>query len=210
MAAVSETIVREYFEGLGFLVQQPHKYLVMARAKQPTEEVDFLAINPLATEVPALPEPGAMVVSGVALKGLPRIMVSLRGWHTDRITPATLETAPEIYRFTDEGSVRDASRRLGAGPLFKVLCLPGLPTTPALATQTLALLREKGVDYVVLFPTMLRELAQQVEVNKNYEKSELLQTLRILKSYGLLKEDQLELFRRKPVRKVRAKEESAS
>ena len=210
MAAVSESIVREYVEGLGFLVQQPHKYRVMARAKHPMEEVDFLAINPLAGEAPLMPGAETMVVAGAQLKCLPKVMISLRGWHTDRITPATLETAPEIYRFTDEGSVRDATRRMGAGPLFKVLCLPGLPTTPALAAQTLARLREKGVDYVVLFPTMLRELAQQVEVNKNYEKSELLQTLRILKSYGLLKEDQLELFRRKPARKVRAKEEAAS
>jgi hypothetical protein len=65
------------------------------------------------------------------------------------------------------------------------------------------MLREKGVDFVLLFPTMLRELMRHVEVSKNYEKSELLQTLRILKNYDLLKDEQLELFRRKPAKKVR-------
>ena len=200
--AVSESIVREYLEGLGFLVQQPHKYLVMARAKRPAEEVDFLALHPLAGPAPERPEPARMVVAGAQLRELPRAMVSLRGWHTDRITPATLETAPEIYRFTEDSAVRDAERQLGTGSLAKVLCLPGLPATPALAHQTLARLREKGVDYVVLFPTMLRELIRQVAVSKNYEKSDLLQTLRILKSYELLKDEQLELFRNKPARRA--------
>lgn len=205
MSAVSESIVREYFETLGFLVQQPMKYTVTARAKQPTEEVDFLAVNLLVPESPAVPDPSGMVVSSVQIKTLSKVMVSLRGWHTDRITPAKLELAPEIYRFADALAVRDAKHRLGAGVIRTVLCLPGLPSTPGLASRTLDLLREKGVDYVVLFPSMLRELIRQMEVSKNYEKSDLLQTLRILKSYDLLKNEQLELFHSKPVRKVRAK-----
>lgn len=197
MPAVSETIVREYFESLGFLVQQPCKYIVQARTKRPTEEVDFLAVHPQDTEPAALPAPDQMVASGMELRQLPRLMVSVRGWHTDRFSPATLDLAPEIFRFAESGAVREALRVLGPGPLAKVLCLPGLPTSPALASKALTMLREKGVDYVVLFPTMLRELVRHVEVSKNYEKSELLQTLRILKNYDLLKDEQLELFRRK-------------
>lgn len=197
MPAVSETIVREYFETLGFLVQQPCKYIVQARAKRPTEEVDFLAVNPPAAEAPARPEPDQMVATGSLLRQLPRLMVSVRGWHTDRFSPATLDLAPEIFRFTEKSAEREAVRVLGPGPLAKVLCLPGLPSTPALASQALHMLREKNVDYVVLFPTMLRELVRHVEVSKNYEKSELLQILRILKNYDLLKDEQLELFRRK-------------
>ena len=209
MPAVSETIVREYFEALGFLVQQPRKYIVMARSKRPTEEVDFLAVHPQDTEAPALPEPDQMVVSGPQLRQVPRVMISLRGWHTDKISPATLDLAPEIFRFTEEGAVREALRVVGPGPLAKVLCLPGLPSSPALAAQTLSKLREKGVDYVVLFPTMLRELVRHVEVSNNYEKSELLQTLRILKNYDLLKDEQLELFRRKSAPRSKAGKESA-
>jgi hypothetical protein len=59
------------------------------------------------------------------------------------------------------------------------------------------------VDWWCLFPTMLRELAGHVEVSKNYEKSELLQILRILKNYDLLKDEQLELFRPRQSRKNR-------
>ncbi len=203
MPAVSETIVHEYFEMLGFLVQQPRKYIVMARTKRPTEEVDFLAVHPQTGAVPERPELEHMVASGAPLRALPRVMVSVRGWHTDRFSPATLDVSPEIYRFTEEAAVRESLRLLGPGPIFKVLCLPGLPANPVLAAKALAMLREKGVDFVLLFPTMLRELMRHVEVSKNYEKSELLQTLRILKNYDLLKDEQLELFRRKPAKKVR-------
>ena len=76
MPAVSETIVREYLEGLGFLVQQPRKYVVMARSKQPAEEIDFLAVNPLAGTDYQTPEPGQMLAGGAELRQCPRIMVS--------------------------------------------------------------------------------------------------------------------------------------
>ena len=197
MPAVSETIVREYFEMLGFMVQQPHKYTVMARTKRVAEEVDFVAVRTQPSPPPAPPPPERTLASGEDLLRLSRVMVSVRAWHTDRFSEATLKLSPEILRFAEEGGVREAQRLLGPGPLHKILCLPALPSSPVLAAQALALLREKGVDHVLLFPTMLRELARYVEVSKNYEKSDLLQTLRILKNYDLLKGEQLELFRRK-------------
>ena len=46
MAAVSETLAREYFEALGFLVHQPTKYQVGARSKRAEEETDLLLIRP--------------------------------------------------------------------------------------------------------------------------------------------------------------------
>lgn len=210
MPAVSETIAREYFEALGFLVQQPRKYMVMARSKKPAEEVDFLAVNPLASGAVVPPEPAQMVVNGADVRRVSRAMVSVRGWHTDRFSPATLDLAPEIVRFAGDAAVREATRVLGEGPLAKVLCLPNLPTSRELARTTLERLREKGVDYVVLFPTMLRELIRDVEVSKSYERSDLLQTLRILKNYDLLKGEQLELFRRKASPRAKPGKDAAS
>lgn len=210
MPAVSETIVREYLESLGFLVQQPQKYVVMARAKRPAEEVDIVAVQSLPVEATELPGPDHMVVGGAELRGCPRLMVSVRGWHTDRFSPATLDLSPEIFRFAEGSSVREVQRALGAGPLVKVLCLPNLPANPESARQALHMLREKGVDLVVLFPTMLRELIRHVEVSKNYERSDLLQTLRILKNYELLKDEQLELFRRKPAARPKTRQADAS
>ena len=44
-------------------------------------------------------------------------------------------------------------------------------------------------------------MIEQIEVNRNYQKSDLLQVIRILKNYDCLKEPQLELFKAKAKRK---------
>ena len=48
------------------------------------------------------------------------------------------------------------------------------------------------------FRTMLRDLIEHTEVNRNYQKSDLLQVLRILKNYQFFREPQLELFKGRP------------
>lgn len=192
MSGVNETIAREFFEELGFLVQQPRKYMVAARPKRADEEVDLLIVNPLVTEQ-VLPD--HLIWSASDLRGVARGIVRVLGWHTDRFSPAVLETSPEIYRFAAEESVRRVAGQLGPGPVAKILCLPGLSHSDELKQRTLVLLKEKGIDGLLSFPVMLRELAGRIEVSKSYEKSDLLQILRILKSYDLLKGPQMELFR---------------
>ena len=71
--------------------------------------------------------------------------------------------------------------------------------------KTIDVLREKGIDGIISFRTILAELVSRVAANKNYEKSDLLQVIRLLKNYDFLKSDQLELFgkrkRRAPSKK---------
>lgn len=203
MASVSETIVREYLETLGFLVQQPTKYQVTARAKRADEEFDLIAVNPKGGS--ALPR-GDLQWSAAELRRVSRAIFSVRGWHTERISPAILDESPEIFRIANPEVVREAERRLGPGPLARVLCLPALPAGRSLREETLQRLREGGVDGVLTFRTMLIELAAALDVNCNYEKSDLLQVLRILKNYDLLRDAQMDLFRgrRRPGRQNRA------
>ncbi len=42
---------------------------------------------------------------------------------------------------------------------------------------------------------MLSEIVRRVDERKSYEKSDLLQIIRLLKSYEFFKDDQLELFK---------------
>lgn len=193
MPAVNESIVREYFETLGFLVQQPRKYIVQARAKRPEEEIDFVVFNPLV-DTPFLPE--KILWTSQDLRQVQKAIVSVRGWHTDRFSPAILEDAPEIFRFVDRKVILQAERMLGGGPVARILCVPALPVAQESQNQALALLRERGVDGVIPFRTLLIELTALVDVNCNYEKSDFLQALRILKNYDLIKDAQLELFSR--------------
>lgn len=194
MSAVSEWIVREYFESLGFLVRQPRKYQVSARPKQVEEEIDLLVVNPAVAEQKV---PESSLWGATDLKHVSRAIVGVRGWHTERFSPALIELSPEIFRFADSTAMKNTVRDLGTGPVAKILCLPELPAATPMREKALSLFKEKGIDGVLMFRTMLLELAEHVDVNKNYEKSDLLQILRLLKNYDLLKGAQMDLFSRK-------------
>ncbi len=203
MSSVSEWIVREYFETLGYLVSQPRKYSPSGRRKRLEEEIDLIVVNPLITE---LKLPQATIWTTADLKYIPRAVVGVYGWHTERFYPSILNQIPEMLRFASEESVRLVSRRLDGAPLAKILCFPQLPASEKLRAETIRLLRAKGVDGVLLFRTLLLELINRLDSKKNYDKSDLLQTLRILKNYDLIKTPQLELFGRHRRRRPNAKQ----
>jgi hypothetical protein len=61
------------------------------------------------------------------------------------------------------------------------------------------MLKERGVDGVISFRMILRDIIDRIETNRNYRKSDTLQLLRILKTYDFLKEPQLDLLPERPV-----------
>lgn len=201
MSAISEIIVREYFELHGFLVRQQRKYLAPTRAED--EEIDLLVVNPLA-----VPATGTrpFVLCSADLAQITRALVVIKGWHTDTFSPGVLAGAPEIFRFLEPAVFQPSARALGPGtnPL-KLLVVPALPLNPEMRDQSIQLLRDKGVDGVLPFRTLLADLIARVEVNRNYQKSDLLQTIRILKNYDFCKEPQMELFKPNRRRAARAK-----
>lgn len=191
MPSVSEQIVREYFEALGFLVRQPTKYRVQARAKEAREQIDLVVWNPQ----PLPKSTGRRVIwDSSDVRSVSRAIVSIHGWHSERITPAVLKFSPELAQIAEEAVGKAAQQLLGRGPLRRIVCLPELPVSPQLRKKTLELLKEKGVDGVLLFRSMLLELIEYVNRDRSYDHSPLLQVLRILKRYDLLREPQMPLF----------------
>lgn len=51
-----------------------------------------------------------------------------------------------------------------------------------------------GVDEVIKFPTVLSSVIDGEEKNRNYQRSDVLQLIRLLKAHRMLKERQMELF----------------
>lgn len=191
MSAVSETIVREYFELHEFLVRQARKYI--AQTKREDDDIDFFVLNPRATKREG--EPPFVLVSE-DLKSIERAIVVVKGWHTETFSSARLSSTPEIFRFVGTKVFQQAAKVFGEnGAPLKILVVPSLPQNAAEREKSIALLRAKGVDAVIPFHTMLADLVAQTEANRNYQKSDLLQTIRILKNYDFFKEPQLELFK---------------
>lgn len=191
MAAVNEWIVKEYFEQLGFLVSQPCKHSSNVRRRRVEEDLDLLVSQP---GVAAQRVPEHMVWTAEDLKSVSCAVVGIYGGHTERFYAATLASNPDIVRFAGRAAREEAARRLNSAEVAVILCLPDLPASEELKTKALTALRERGVDGVLTFPTLLMGLIEAARVNRDYLKSDLLQVLRILKNYGLIRDPQMELF----------------
>ena len=191
MSSVSETIVREYFELHEFLVRQHRKYI--AQTKREDDDIDFFVLNPHPHKGNG---PLPFVLGSGDLAQLERAIVVVKGWHTETFSPAVLMNAPEIFRFVEPGTFKQAAKAFGAtGTPLKILVIPALPSGAEARDQSIALLKSKGIDAVIPFHTMLAELIEKTQTNRNYQKSDLLQVIRILKNYEFFREPQLELFK---------------
>ncbi len=201
MSAVSETIAREYFELNGFLVRQQRKYIAQTRRED--EEIDFFVLNPQPREREA---PLPFILTTADLPGIVRAVVVVKGWHTEKFSSAVLANAPQIFRFVEPAAFKRATKSFGDdGTLTKILVVPALPNDEESRLQSIELLRARGIDAVIPFRTILGDLIEHTETNRNYQKSDLLQIIRVLKNYNFFKEPQLELFKAKRRRKVKSK-----
>jgi len=199
MSAIDEGIVREYFEQNGFLVRQVRKYQVQARRKTGDEEVDLVVYNPAYTRSSRKPE---FFLFANELAYVHRAIVVVKGWHTGRFTPNMLKSSPEIFRFLEENVLKEVTRFFpvdaeepgNAPDVTKILVLPSLPTAEPFRSQSVAMLKEHGIDGIISFRSMLLDIIDRVEINKSYGKSDTLQVIRILKNYDLRKDAQLDLL----------------
>ncbi len=199
MSAIDEGIVREYFEQNGFLVRQVRKYQVQARRKTGDEEVDLVVYNPAYVRSSRKPE---FFLFANELAYIHRAIVVVKGWHTGRFTPNMLKSSPEIFRFLEENVLKEVTRFFpvdaeepgNAPDVTKILVLPSLPTAEPFRSQSVAMLKEHGIDGIISFRSMLLDIIDRVEINKSYGKSDTLQVIRILKNYDLLKDAQLDLL----------------
>jgi hypothetical protein len=141
-----------------------------------------------------------------------KAVISVKGWHTGVFSPTLLKSSPEIFSFLQQSVLKEAARLFPAGTsddpggtLLKILVLPSLPTAEPFRSQSVELLKARGVDAIISFRAMLLDILEKIETNQNYTKSDTLQVMRILKNYDLLKDPQLDLLSERAVpRKPRA------
>ena len=198
MSAIDEGIVREYFEQNGFLVRQARKYQVAARRKLAEEEIDLVVYNPAWARGARKPD---FFLFSNELPFVQKAVVAVKGWHTGVFTPQMLKSSPEIFGFLKQSVLREAARFFpaestegGGESVTKILVLPSLPTAEPFRSQSVELLKAKGVDAIISFRAMLLDLLDKIETNQNYTKSDTLQVMRILKNYDLLKDTQMDLL----------------
>ena len=116
MAGLDITIVREYFELNGFLVRQLRKHHLQKRstsAKRSEEEIDLIVSNPRAKK--NAEELNFMMFSS-DLPNVSRAIVSVKGWHTTRFSPATLRSSADIFNFLEKDVLKKAEELFSVDP----------------------------------------------------------------------------------------------
>ncbi len=204
MAGFDENIVREYFELNGFFVRQLRKYQVQSRKKRTDEDTELLVYNPAASMDSG--QTGFQLFSADMLK-MRRAFVVVKAWHTSRFTPAMLKSSSRIFEFLKKDVLNqveqyfscdetsdDESLFSDEAPFKKILVVPAIPASDPQRSEAIHLLQQGGIDGVLTFGTILENLLRKVEVNHSYRKSDLLQLMRVLKIYDMVKEPQMNLF----------------
>jgi len=121
-----------------------------------------------------------------------RAVVEVRAWHADRFYPSVIESNPVLYQFVSSESLALAAEVFGRASFETILVVSELPAGLELRSRSLELLQQTGIGHVIEFPIVLRDLVMKIDESGNYAASPTLQTLRLLKRYRLIRNQQME------------------
>lgn len=199
MQRVEEAIVSEYFEQNGFLVRPLRKSRGQTK-KGLDEGLDLYVRNMVPLE--GSRDPNFLLFSS-ELRYLESAIVCVRGWFSDKAALASMTGGAEILKHLESNVFKKVEKWFAYDPAVtfgtrvlpkKILVAPVFPTHEPHRSQCIELLREKGVDGIVSFKSMALDLVDRVDTKQIYDKSDLLQTLRVLKTYDLIKDSQMNLL----------------
>lgn len=200
MSGFDENIVREYFELNGFFVRQLRKYQVQSRKKRFDEEIDMLIYNPKADKKM---KPLDFQLFSKDIVNIHQAIVVVKAWHSSRFTPAILRSGTKVFDFLKKDVLNKVNDYFDFNEIDlgkkdavfkKILIIPSLPSGEPHRSESITLLKEQGIDGIISFATILESIINNIEINHSYQKSDLLQLIRILKIYDMIKEPQMTFF----------------
>ena len=183
MPDINETVVRHFFELNGFLVRTNVRYWVSGERGGGDSDIDLVILN---LNPDKLNPPRSFVLTLDELPGIRQAIVETKGWHTERFTEGLIKGTPRIFNFVRPEAIEQAKRVFSDADFRRILVVSALARSDQNRQAGIRLLEQGGIDHVVEFDTIVRFVVDQVEANKNYPDSEILQTIRLLKVYGIL------------------------
>lgn len=190
MADTNTRVVREFLEANNFTVITNRKFQLQKAEPPGRYSIDLLGRNMNCSE-PESPLP--MRLRGDHIRYIPNVIVDVKGWHSHRFSPSIVSSMRELYYFVSSPALEFARSVFAGAPFKSILVISEAPVAEPVWSKMEEVLKDKGIDHVLEFPTILSYLISHVEVSVNYVGSDILQLLRFLKRYGLVKGLQLEL-----------------
>ena len=184
MPDINETIVRLFFELNGFLVRTNVEYWVSGERGGGDSDIDLVVYN---LNPDKLHPPRDFVITLGDLPGIRQAIVETKGWHTESFTEGLVKNTPRIFNFVRPVAIEMAREEVFFDADFRrILVVSRLSPVEENRQAAIGRLKEGGIDHVVEFRTIVRFIVDQVVPNKNYPDSEIMQTIRLLKVYGVL------------------------
>lgn len=132
------------------------------------------------------------VLGAADLAGIHCAVVEVRAWHSDRFYPSTIIANPVITQFAKPEPLAAAKAFFGTDEFRTVLVISELPQSAEPRELALEVLQSAGVQHVLEFPSLLRDLVGRVSINGAYAASHTLQFIQLAKRYRLFRAQQME------------------
>ncbi|MBK1877504.1 hypothetical protein [Pelagicoccus mobilis] len=196
MQRIEEVIVTEYLEQNGFLVRLLRKSRPQSK-KTLDDGLDLYVRNMVFRE--GAREPNFLLFSS-ELRYLESAIVCVRGWFGEKAALASMTGGAEILKYLESNVFKKVEKWFEYDPAVsfgtqnppkKILVAPVFPTQEPHRSQCVEQLKDKGVDGIVSFKSMVLDLIDRVDTKQVYDKSDLLQLLRMLKTFDLVKDSQM-------------------
>lgn len=194
---MDESIAREYLELNGFVTMPLRKGRAQSKRSQGEEGLDLYIRNTRFAKGDRQP---SFLLFSSELKHLQSAVVCVRGWHNEKAALAAMKNGADMLRYVESNVLKKVDkwfefehwRELGETAFPpRVLVAPAFPTQEAYRARIESALREKGVDGILSFRSMLLDIIDRVDTRHVYPKSDLLQLVRTLKTFDLIKDSQM-------------------
>ena len=200
---VEQDLVEAYFESNGFLVRQaPVSNHSLSQGKKKLDALP--AITVLNPRVGQNDHQLNTRLFSADLSKIHAARVATLGWENSSFSVASLTSDIQLMKFfkqeMDSNRIQScfamdqAYWDAGITDSLKILVVPALPKGFDRLQKLNQRFEELEVDGVLTLRSILENLLRQSQPSLTYDGHEVMQTLRLVKAYGLSKDPQLEIF----------------
>ena len=201
---IEQELVEAYFESNGFLVRKGSSSVVSQKSgsKKRTDILPVITVmNPRVFQNDSSLN---VRLFSADLKKIRSAQVATLGWGNSSFSVASLSSDVQLQKFfkievdgarIEECFSSNPEWQAGESPEFlKILVVPALPQGMDRLQKLIENFKSYGLDGVLTLGSILENLLRLSKPSLQYDGHQVLQTLRLVKAYGLSKDPQLEIF----------------
>lgn len=178
MSQASIEIVREFFIISNFFVLKREDVLLVKNSLMPNlSDNRFEKFVLPGSEIPE-------VINNAIVKPV--------SWHTMKFTPAVLKKSPELFTSLKGKGGKNHEKFFKGEAFLKILVIPSLPASESLRKESIKIMQDNGIDYLITFSSVISGLIGKIDARHVYL-STVNEVFRVLKFYRFFDEEEQKL-----------------